>query len=237
MSDTFINSVQGYRFNSTAPDGFVLRGNSNNFISSRLSALDIAAGQALIKNDDSNVLLILEGNPSESLLRTVTMTLSWANVLPISRGGTGTNNGSISGSSDLIFSAGQSNKDVVLLPSGTGSTITPKLSTNFGTFNEIFVTSLTAVSATTQIIDIKQFELSGFNVTGNVNISGDLFVDDITSNNIITGRNLDLKTISVSSVLFTGETVTSSSQVTASDLYLRVVVNGVNKYLRFFDFQ
>jgi hypothetical protein len=44
-------------------------------------------------------------------------------VLPVSNGGTGTSNGSITGSSALTFAAGGSNQDITLSPSGTGNSI------------------------------------------------------------------------------------------------------------------
>jgi hypothetical protein len=44
-------------------------------------------------------------------------------------------------------------------------------------------TLIEATSAIFQVIDIKQYELSGFDVTGNASISGNLNVDGIFTNN------------------------------------------------------
>ncbi len=44
-------------------------------------------------------------------------------LLPVTSGGTGTSNGSITGTSALTFAAGGSNQNVTLTPSGTGKTI------------------------------------------------------------------------------------------------------------------
>src|SRR5690606_23926830 len=44
-------------------------------------------------------------------------------ILPVSRGGTGTSNGSITGTGALTFAAGGANQNVTLTPSGTGYTL------------------------------------------------------------------------------------------------------------------
>ncbi len=50
-------------------------------------------------------------------------------MLPVSRGGTGSSNGSITGSDALVFQAGGSNKGISIVPSGNGiTTISSKLS-------------------------------------------------------------------------------------------------------------
>lgn len=51
--------------------------------------------------------------------------------------------------------------------------------------NRIFTTQLDAISANISIIDIKQYELSGFNVTGNCTVQG-----SVSSNDAIYGTNL-----------------------------------------------
>ena len=48
---------------------------------------------------------------------------SQTGILPIANGGTGTSNGSITGSGTLTFAAGGSNQNVALTPSGTGYTL------------------------------------------------------------------------------------------------------------------
>lgn len=44
-------------------------------------------------------------------------------IIPVTRGGTGTDNGSINAAGELIMSAGGENKNVVLNPSGTGFSV------------------------------------------------------------------------------------------------------------------
>lgn len=47
--------------------------------------------------------------------------------------------------------------------------------------------------------------------------------------------SLSSNTITLSSVQFTGETTTSTTSVTATDTYVKVIANGQIKYLRLFD--
>jgi len=48
---------------------------------------------------------------------------SWLSTLPVANGGTGTTNGSITGTTALTFAAGGTNQNVTLTPSGTGYTL------------------------------------------------------------------------------------------------------------------
>ena len=52
---------------------------------------------------------------------------SFSGVLPISKGGTGTSTGSITGTGELTFTAGGSNENITLAPTGTGKVIAPNL--------------------------------------------------------------------------------------------------------------
>ena len=52
---------------------------------------------------------------------------SFSGVLPISKGGTGTATGSITGTEALTFTAGGSNENITLAPTGTGKVIAPNL--------------------------------------------------------------------------------------------------------------
>jgi len=56
---------------------------------------------ALTKTDDTNVTLTLGGNPTTSLLRSVSLTLGWTGTLSVARGGTGTGTAFTQGS--VIF--------------------------------------------------------------------------------------------------------------------------------------
>jgi hypothetical protein len=53
---------------------------------------------------------------------TLTGTSTWSgNTITVAKGGTGTTNGSITGTGALTFTAGGTNQNVILVPSGTGS--------------------------------------------------------------------------------------------------------------------
>ena len=160
--------------------------------------------------------------------------------------------------------------------------------------NSIITNTLTALSASINVIDISLYELSGFNVTGNTSISGNLSIlnqldvgakinaygnlhsnkifnlnnnalldftnndkviierdtefrnstntgySNITANNIIASNSIYSATLSstildLSAVKITNETTLSQASVTATDLYVKVIINGQNKYLRLFD--
>lgn len=80
----------------------------------------------------------------------------------------------------------------------------------------IFATQLDALSANITVIDIKQYELSGFNVTGNCTIQG-----SVSSNNAVYGSNL---------VYLGGNTAGSNLTIGTNDSYnLAFETNGVNR--------
>jgi len=82
--------------------------------------------------------------------------------------------------------------------------------------NRIFVSQLDALSANITVIDIKQYELSGFNVTGNCTIQG-----SVSSNNAVYGSNL---------VYLGGNTAGSNLIIGTNDSYnLALETNGVNR--------
>lgn len=66
-------------------------------------------------------LFTVSGSPVTSA-GTLALTYS-GSALPVANGGTGTTSGSITGTSELDFTAGGTNQNVVLTPSGTGYTI------------------------------------------------------------------------------------------------------------------
>lgn len=53
------------------------------------AASSISGGQALTRNDDTNVTMTLGGTPATALLQATSMTLGWTGQLAVSRGGTG----------------------------------------------------------------------------------------------------------------------------------------------------
>lgn len=82
--------------------------------------------------------------------------------------------------------------------------------------NRIFATQLDALSANITVIDIKQYELSGFNVTGNCTIQG-----SVSSNSAIYGNNL---------VYLNGNTQGSNVTIGTNDSYsLNLETNGVTR--------
>jgi len=165
-SQGVITTNTGYQYQNTAPWSFVLRGDGTNFVSAALSAEDIRNGKALTKVDDSNVTLTLGGSPSVALLSAASITVGWNGLLPITRGGTGSNNGSITGSGALTFQAGGTNQDINLTPSGIGEVNIPKVDIDGGTIDGTNIGLITPASA----------HFLGVQVFGNVSIDGNLFV-------------------------------------------------------------
>ena len=84
--------------------------------------------------------------------------------------------------------------------------------------NSLLVTNLTAVSAEFQIIDIVQYELSGFsvlgdaNITGNTNVTGTISAGNISVTGVLSAREIDLvhtpANDGVDPILDIGETTT-----------------------------
>jgi len=56
----------------------------------------------------------------------------------------------------------------------------------------------------------------------------------LSTNNVVLSSATILNTLSISSVQITGQTTTSVTS-TATDLYLKVIVNNNTKYIRLFD--
>jgi hypothetical protein len=82
--------------------------------------------------------------------------------------------------------------------------------------DRIFVTQLDALSANITVIDIKQYELSGFNVTGNCTIQG-----SVSSNSAVYGSNL---------VYLGGNSTGSTVTIGTNDNYnLNLETNNVTK--------
>jgi len=72
--------------------------------------------------------------------------------------------------------------------------------------------------------------LSGGTITGSLSVNNNISVTGTT-----TASAINLQTVSLSSVIITGETKTSTTSVTATDVYVKVIVNNETKYLRLFD--
>lgn len=83
------------------------------------------------------------------------------------------------------------------------SVITNLTSTN-GVIENLFVTNLTALSTTVNVIDIQYSELSGFKIAGNLEVEGDVNITNYTN---ISG-NLVAKDINSTNAIFTNLTAT-----------------------------
>jgi hypothetical protein len=166
VTGNIINAATGFQINGGATNGHVLRGNGINFVSTALAAGEIGSGQPLTETDDTNVTLTLSGSSSSALLQAVNITAGWNGTLAVSRGGTGTSNGSISGTGALTFTAGGTDQDINLNPSGSGEVNIPKVDINGGTIDGTEIGSSTASTG----------RFTSLAATGNVNIDGSLFV-------------------------------------------------------------
>jgi len=183
-SSGVIDTGTGFRINNAATSGHVLRGNGTNFVSSTLAASDIASPQALSKVDDANVTLTLGGSPNTALLAATTLTLAWSGILGITRGGTGSNNGSITGSGALTFAAGGTNQDINLTPSGTGEVNIPKVDIDGGTIDNVTI-------AGTSTATLNQLTVDDIRVDGNVISSlnaKDISLQPVTGTTTATGN-------------------------------------------------
>lgn len=110
-------------------------GATRNIVAPKLSKVYVVSnesdGSVVIKGSDTTGITLSSGTRSIVIYDgTDFVALSSAIVdivsgttgtLTVARGGTGTVNGSITGTSALTFTAGGSNQDVSLIPSGTGS--------------------------------------------------------------------------------------------------------------------
>ena len=88
-----------------------------------LSNRIVAANKGVV---DSSANLNTRINLKVNIADTATMLTPYfrkAGILPIANGGTGTANGSITGTSALTFAAGGTNENVTITPKGTGNTV------------------------------------------------------------------------------------------------------------------
>lgn len=167
LSGNLIDTNVGYRFLNTAGHGLVLRGNGTNFVPASLSANDIAAGKALTTSNDTNVTLTVGGDHTVALLSAASITAGWTGQLAVSRGGTGTSTGSITGTGELVYAVGDGgNKNIYVLPSGTGLVYLPKVDINAGNIDNTNIGFTTPASGV----------FTGVRVAGDTYIEGSLFV-------------------------------------------------------------
>lgn len=123
-------------------------------------------------------------------------------TLPLANGGTGSANGSITGTSALNFTAGGTNQNVTLAPSGTGSTILGG-SVAIGSASAVTHTKL---SVTGTIVSTPPATVSGATVdlaNGNTQVLSAVGASEITLQNMVHGGTYTLVIQDTSSRTYT----------------------------------
>lgn len=210
-STGIVNTNTGFRISNGATSGHVLRGNGTNFVSSTLAASDIVSGQALTKTDDTNVTLTLGGSPSTALLAAASLTLGWSGQLAQARGGTGSNNGSITGTSTLTFTAtGSNNIDLV---TSTGEVNIGKVDIDSGTIDGVTIGGTTvATSISSALLNVDNIRIDGNAITS-TNTNGNI---DLTPNG---SGEVNITKVDIDSGTIDGVTIaTSTASLTLLDV-------------------
>lgn len=140
---------------SVIGSGTTLSINKGNLTENGSSVLAITGGTGTLLGNGASIQ-VKQANTSQSGYLTNTDWNTFANkqnslILPLSvtNGGTGTANGSIVGTGALTFTAGGTNQNVTLLPSGTGKTV---LYGNVGIGTEISLAKLSLTNTGTQLL-------------------------------------------------------------------------------------
>ena len=103
--------------------------------------------------------------------------------MAVSRGGTGSSTGSITGTGALTFAAGGSNQDINLTPSGTGEVNIPKVDIDSGTIDGVTISTSTASLTLLDVdnIRIDSNTISSTDTNGNITLApngtGDVQLD------------------------------------------------------------
>jgi hypothetical protein len=108
----------------------------------------------------------------------------------------------------------------------TSTAFINNLSATTGTINSLLVTNLTALSTTVNVIDIKVSEVSGFNITGNLDVQGitttqNLVATNATVTNLTASTgNLNVELLDTNNAIIVSETVTNSviTNLTATNI-------------------
>ena len=140
--------------------------------------------------------LVFSASPTFSGTATIA-TLNLTNALGVAYGGTGTTNGSITGTGTLTFTAGGSNTSIDLVPQGTGTV-------------DVASKRITSVATPTMSSDAANKAYVDAATQGlNVHDSVDIFAD--TTNTAITGATYTDGTTDTSGGLGIGATLTDST--------------------------
>ncbi len=83
--------------------------------------------------------------------------------------------------------------------------------------DRIYTTHLDALSANITVIDIKQYELSGFNVTGDVTINGTVSAGNLSAGDIYSNGNRVATVVNPTRTTLTGNGVLSSFTLSGAD--------------------
>ena len=143
-----------------------------------------------IKSELEKIIGTRFSNELQALKRLIEMSSGGGSVAKQFADG-GTMNGSLTvvGSISASQYLGIPRPDLSLYLPTSGGTITGSLSVNSLSADRIFTTQLDALSANITVIDIKQYELSGFNVQGDCTIQGNVSASgSITANNLVYKR-------------------------------------------------
>jgi hypothetical protein len=151
-----------------------------------LSASNISGGRPFTKLDDTNITLTLSGNSSTALLNAVVLSAGWVGQLPVSRGGTGSNNGSIAGTGTLTFTANGTNN--IVLSTASGEVDIGKVDIDSGTIDNVTIGGATAaVSISSALLNVDNIQIDG-NTISSTNLNGNITFSTNGIGNVVINR-------------------------------------------------
>lgn len=199
-------------------------GNNDFYVNLRSSNLDIDASNAI------SIKSLSGGSIDIGTSRAGTFLLG--NLIGINNENDGVEKNTFINSEQSSGSVyiGNSNNTVYVESSSVNINTLSGIETNIGNLNaSTNITNLNIIgglSASTGSFSLKNVEIENLIVTSN----------SISLNNSELNNNLKINnTVSLSSVTFTSEIFTDVENVTATNSYIKVLVNGIYKYIRLFD--